>query len=145
MRDDKLNGHILLSRCLIDQGKLEQANAALNEIRTDVSRNQNPVNRLLFSIADARIQAAGATPSRSSARTQLQRSMREAGNLGLLPLQLEAQLALDEMELSERPAAGKNDLEFLESRAHAHGFELIAQRAAVLRTGHNGWPTSRSR
>jgi DNA-binding winged helix-turn-helix (wHTH) protein/tetratricopeptide (TPR) repeat protein len=145
MRDDELNGHILLSRCLIDQGKLEQANAALNEIRKDVSHNQNPVNRLLFSIADARMQAAGATPSRSSARTQLQRSIREAGDLGLLPLQLEAQLALDEMELSVSPAAGKNDLESLESRAHAHGFELIAQRAAALRIGRNGLPTSRSR
>jgi tetratricopeptide (TPR) repeat protein len=145
MRDDELNARILLSRCLLGQGKMEQANAALNEIRKDVSRNQNPVNRLRFSIADARIQAAGATPSSSSARTQLQRSIREADTLGLLPLQLEAQLALDEMELSVRPAAGKNDLESLESRAHAHGFELIAQRAAALRAGRNGLPTSRSR
>jgi DNA-binding winged helix-turn-helix (wHTH) protein/tetratricopeptide (TPR) repeat protein len=145
MRDDELNGHILLSRCLIDQGKLEQANAALNEIRKDVSRNQNPVNRLLFSIADARIQAAGATPSRSSARTQLQRTIKEAINLGLLPLQLEAQLALGEIELSESPAAGRNDLESLESRAHAHGFELIAQRAATLRTGRNGLPATANR
>jgi tetratricopeptide (TPR) repeat protein len=145
MRDDELNGHALLSRCLLAQGKMEQANATLNEIRKAVSSNQNPVNRLLFSIADARIQAAAATPSRSSARIQLQRSMREAGNLGLLPLQLEAQLAFDEIELSESPATGKKDLESLESRAHAHGFEWIAQRAAALRAGRDGLPTSRSR
>jgi tetratricopeptide (TPR) repeat protein len=145
MSDDELNGRILLSRCLLAQGKMEEANAVLNAVRKDVSRNQNPANRLQFSVADARIQAAGATPSRSSARTQLQRSIREASNLGLLPLQLEAQLALGEIELSESPAAGRNDLESLESRAHTHGFELIAQRAAALRTGRNGLPTSRNR
>ncbi len=145
MRDDELNSHILLSRCLMDQGKTEEANTALNEIRKDVSRNQNPANRLLFAIADARIQAAGATPSRSFARTELQRSIKEARNLGLFPLQLEAQLALDEIGLSESPAAGKKDLESLENRAHAHGFELIAQRAAELRARQNGLPASAHR
>jgi tetratricopeptide (TPR) repeat protein len=145
MRDDELNGHVLLSRCLLAQGKMEEANAALNEIRKAVSSNQNPVNRLLFSIADARIQAAGATPSRSSARAQLQRSIKEAGNLGLLPLQLEAQLALDEIELSESRATGKKDLESLEGRAHAHGFELIAHRAAALRARGSGVASSAKR
>src|SRR5262249_15212168 len=133
MRDDELNGRILLSRCLLAQGKMEEANAALNEIRKAASSNQNPVNRLLFTIADARIQAAGATPARFFARAELQRSIKEAGNLGLVPLQLEAQCALDEIELSESPAAARKDLQYLEGRARAHGFESIAQRAAELR------------
>jgi len=132
MHDDELNGRILLSRCLMDQGKTEAAKAALNEIRKAVSSNQNPVNRLLFAIADAQIRGAGAASSRAEARSELQRSIKEAGNLGLVPLQMEAQLALYRMDVSENLAGGRKDLESLQGRAHAHGFESIARRAATL-------------
>jgi len=132
MRDDELNGHILLSRCLMAEGKMEEANAALNEVRNAVSSNQNPVNRFLFAIADARIKAAR-TISRPEARAELLRALKEAGDLGFVPLQYEAQLALDELELSENPLAGKKSLESLEKRAHAHGLEFVAQQAARLR------------
>src|SRR5215471_3452991 len=132
MRDDELNGHILLSRCLMAQGKMEEANAALNEVRKAVSSNQNPVNRFLFAIADARIKAAR-TISRPEARAELLRALKEAGDLGFIPLQYEAQLALDELELSENPLAGKKSLESLEKRAHVRGLEFVAQQAARLR------------
>src|SRR5262249_38463108 len=130
------------SRCLLDLGKTEAAGAALDEIRKDVSRNQNPVSRLLFAIADARAKSAASPASRSPALVGLQQSIREAGRLGLVPLQYEAQMALDELELSENPAAGKKSLESLESRARAHGLELIARHAAALRTRQNALPAN---
>jgi eukaryotic-like serine/threonine-protein kinase len=142
MHDDELSGQILLSHCLLAQGKVEEASAVLNQLRNAVSSNQNPVNRLLFAIADARVADArvktgAAPPSRSPAHAKLQQSIKEAGRLGLIPLQYEAELAWDELELSENPTAGKKNLESLASSAHAHGLESIARRATASRTRGN--------
>jgi len=134
MNDDQLQAMVALSRCLLMQGKVKEAEAALAEGKSTAAESQNPTVQLIFAIANARVKAAGTSASRTLARSELQRSIKEAGNLGLVPLQFEAQLALGELELSENPATGKKSLESLEKRAHAHGLELIARRAAAGRT-----------
>ena len=134
MSDDQLQGLVTLSRCLLMQGKVKDAEAALGEGNNAVAHSQNPTVQLTFAIADARVKAAGASASRAPARANLQRSIKEAANLGLVPLQFEAQLALGELEYSENPATGKKSLETLEKRAHERGLELIARRAAGARS-----------
>src|SRR5262249_43378457 len=133
MIDDQLQAMVTLSRCLLMQGKVKDAEAALGEGNNAVAHGQNPTVQLTFAIADARVKAAGTSAAHTLARTELQRSIKEAGNLGMVPLQFEAQLALDELELSENPAAGKKSLGSLEKRAHERGLELIARRAAAAR------------
>jgi hypothetical protein len=64
---------------------------------------------------------------------QLLRSAQEAGKLGFVPLQYEARLGLDELEISENAMTAKKSLESLERVAHEHGLELIARKAAALR------------
>src|SRR5262249_8682795 len=107
---------------------------ALAEGNNAVAHSQNPTVHLTFAIADARLKRAGTIASRALARAELRRSIKEAGNLGLVPLQFEAQLALDELELSENPAIVKKTLALLEKKARQHGFELIARRVAVAST-----------
>jgi hypothetical protein len=118
--------------------KNQEAEAALAEGRTVAAYSQSPAVHLIFAIADARSQAAGAAGLRSLARMQLIRSANEAAKLGFMPLQYEAQLALGELEISENAASARNGLESLEKRAREHGLELIARKAAALRQRHAG-------
>jgi eukaryotic-like serine/threonine-protein kinase len=134
MNDDQVQGLVTLSRCLLTQGKVKEAEAALAEGSNAVTHSQNPTIQLTFAIADARVKATRTGAPRTMARAELQRSIKEASNLGLVPLEFEAQLALGELELSENPATGQKSLESLEKRAHDHGLGLIARRAAAART-----------
>jgi hypothetical protein len=77
------------------------------------------------------VKAAGAQTS--LARSELLRSLTEARDVGLLPLEYDAQLAMGEIELRENSAAGKANLELLQKRAHEHGLELVARKAAAIR------------
>jgi tetratricopeptide (TPR) repeat protein len=138
MRDDEVQAQAALSRCLLMQGKEQEAGAALAEGGTVAAYSQSPAVHLIFAIADGRSKAAGAAGLRSLARMQLLRSANEAGKLGFMPLQYEAQLALGELEISENAASARKDLESLEKRAREHGLELIARKAATLRQRHAG-------
>ena len=60
-----------------------------------------------------------------------QQSLTQARNLGLFRLQLEASLALGQVEMqAKNPAAARIRLQTLEKSARAKGFELIARKAA---------------
>ena len=131
MGDDQLQGFVALSRCLLMQGKLKDAQAALAEGQGAVAKSENPAVHITFAIADARIKATGTATERSLARTELLRSIKQARDLGMLPLEYEAQLALDEIDLSRNKAVGKQSLALLQQNAHEHGLELIARRAAA--------------
>jgi eukaryotic-like serine/threonine-protein kinase len=129
MRDDELDAHLLLSRSLRIQGKVSDAQAAVNEIRDSVTRTQNPAIRLRFAITSARGGAANPA-ARRRARSDLVVAIGRAASLGFLPLQYEARLALGEIEIQDDFAAGTRTLAALEKDAHGHGFELIARKAA---------------
>jgi len=133
MRDDEVQAQAALSRCLLMQGKNQEADAALAEGRTVAAYSQSPAVHLIFAIADARSKSAGTASLRSLARMQLLRSAQEAAKLGFMPTQYEAQLALDELEISENSPMANKSLESLARGAHEHGLELIARKAAALR------------
>jgi hypothetical protein len=65
------------------------------------------------------------------AETTAQEALARARNLGLFRLQLEASLALGQIQMTgPNPAAGRARLQALEKSARAKGFELIARKAA---------------
>jgi hypothetical protein len=65
------------------------------------------------------------------AETTAQEALTRARNLGLFRLQLEASLALSQIQMiGPNRAAGRARLQALEKSARAKGFELIARKAA---------------
>jgi tetratricopeptide (TPR) repeat protein len=137
MLDDELNAHILLSRCLLAQGKIADATAALDEVRGAVARNQNPANRLSFRIAEALATAALPAPSHAASRARSKSELNDciatARRLGFALLDFEARLAEEEVGISEDPHSSGRRLESLEREAQARGLGLIAQKAARVR------------
>jgi eukaryotic-like serine/threonine-protein kinase len=136
MRDDELNAQVLLSRCLLAQGKPDDAGAALNEVRAAVAHNQNPANRLSFRIADARITAGRGSSravGRAHARAELMECIDTARKFGLVLLEFEARLGMSEMDFAKNTQAGARRLELLEKEAQARGFGLILRKAAGLK------------
>lgn len=137
MLDDELNAHVLLSRCLLAQGKIAEAGVALNEVGEAVARNQNPANRLLFKIAAARIMAAvpgsARAASQARARSQLTECMNIARKFGFLLLEFEARLAIAEIDVAKNTQTGERRLASLEKEAQAHGFGLISRKISTMR------------
>ncbi len=86
-------------------------------------------------IAAARIQAASRKQSdQAEALASLGQRLTEATRNHLLELQFEAALALGEIEIeSAKASAGRARLQALEKDATAHGFLLIARKAAAAR------------
>jgi eukaryotic-like serine/threonine-protein kinase len=137
MLDDELNAHVLLARCLLAQGRIAEARAALNEVREAAARNQNPANRLLFRIADARtiaaLPSASSAVSRARARSELMECLASARKFGFVLLEFEARLAVAEIDSMENARAAGSRLESLEKEAQAHGLGLISWKAARLK------------
>jgi hypothetical protein len=64
----------------------------------------------------------------------LQKLQREAQSLGFVAFDLDARLALAELEKnSQHSALARNELTSLENTARAKGFELVARKAAAAR------------
>ena len=90
--------------------------------------------RLQVAFAVARLDAAlGRT---AKARKDLESVLSAAERASFYGLQLEARLALGQMEMkSEETATGRARLEALEAEARAKSYGLIARRAAEARAG----------
>lgn len=127
-RDDELVASAVLARALLAQGKREEAREVLAATRGQAEATESPRARLCAAMVAARLRAA--EESYGAARRALDAVVREATDLGLLALQLEARLALGEVELAagER-TAGRARLEALAEEARARGFGLIARQA----------------
>jgi len=143
MRDDELRALFALTRCLLMQGKTADAQGVIEEGRRISASSQNPVNHMLFVIAEARVKAtqkAIRDPALSSreGRSGLLNCVKTAGNLGFVSLEYEARLALSELEVMEGTTVAHQRLAALEKDAHARGFELIARKAATLRGSSRG-------
>jgi eukaryotic-like serine/threonine-protein kinase len=137
MREDELQAYVVLSQCLIMQGKMAKGQVAVNQAGKISERNQNPANQILFAIAAARVKAAlQDSPSSalrsSEARSELLKCVSTAQHLGFRGLEYEARLALAEVEMQTRPSAAQLHLASLKRDAQAQGFALIARRAAAL-------------
>ncbi len=123
--------HHLQARIALAQGSVKEAHTALLQAG-------EPAMRLLqlgLQVQRARVRALrGTAGEHEAARRSLEALLTEARGLEWLEGQLEARLALGEVELaSGRTAAGRTRLEALEREALERGWGLWARNAARLR------------
>ena len=131
-RTPEVYAGLALTRVLLAQGRHSDAAQAIGNALAISARNENRLLRAETTIADARVRAAAGKVS--EARSLLERVREETKKLGLVALDLDAQLALGEIDLeSQNAAAGRARLEALEKEARKRGFALMAQKAARLR------------
>src|SRR5271169_265656 len=114
----------MLSRALLQQGKVDEARSAIDEAIRLSEKSQDVTVRIPVMLDHAYVMAAGKNLGR--AETTAQEALSRTRKLGLFRLQLEASLTLGQIQMTgPNPAAGRVRLQVLEKSARAKGFELI--------------------
>ena len=117
---------------MLAAGNHADAKKEIDGARALASQSQNRLNRLHYDLASARMLSA--TGQSELSRAQLQKLQREAQSMGFVAFELDARLALAELEKnSQHNSAARTELTSLENTAHAKGFELLARKAAAAR------------
>ena len=131
--DSELSARVVLARSLLAQGKYPAAQAAIASAKALLNKSEDLDAHLSFRITAARVRQASGRPSdRLEAAKSLEAVLGEAKKTGFLGHELEADLALGEIEIQSGNTAGaRKRLEALERQAAAHGFNLIAGKAAA--------------
>jgi eukaryotic-like serine/threonine-protein kinase len=127
---DLVSGHTLLSRVLLEQGRIDESRKAV-ERATELSRTSaDPALRMPAAIQASRLAMSGSDQrATKAARQALLATFNTAKKLGYYDMECEARLALAEIALKANAAAGRNQLSQLSSEARSHGMELLARRA----------------
>jgi serine/threonine protein kinase/tetratricopeptide (TPR) repeat protein len=134
--DEEISAQSMLSRSLLQQGRLDEARAAIAEAVRLSEKSQNVTVRIPMILDHAYVMAAG--NDFGLARKAAQQALMQARNLGLFRLQLEASLAIGEIQLKgSNLTLGRKWLEETEKNAHSKGFELIARKASAARQATN--------
>jgi eukaryotic-like serine/threonine-protein kinase len=132
--DDQVWAYIVLARALLARGKAEDAQSEVARAAETAAASQNRGLLLQLAITAARVHATLGQPS--EAKRSLDATIAEARKYGFVPHQLDARLALGEIEMkSGQTASGRVHLQALEREAHAKGFELIARKSAAAAKG----------
>jgi tetratricopeptide (TPR) repeat protein len=137
-RNEKLEelegiARLLLARALLLRHETDGARRAVGEASRLLAGSQDPATRLTLAIARARVDgASGGSAAGAGSLDRLAAASAEAGRMGHVALELEARLALAELETrAARPQARDRALA-LARDAKARGFGLIARKAAAL-------------
>ena len=129
--EDEIEATCLLARALLAQGDVADAQRELEGVAVISAKNQNLAGRLDFAIVSGLVESASGKPA--AARTTLNAVLAEAAKSGFLNYELEARLALAEIDLKRAHAAKPGaQMEKLEREAKAKGFELVAREAAAM-------------
>jgi serine/threonine protein kinase/tetratricopeptide (TPR) repeat protein len=127
--DEEIFAQSVLSRSLLQQGKVDEARPAIAEAVRLSQKSQDVTVRIPVMLDHANFMAAG--KKLGEAGKAAQQALMQARKLGLFRLQLEASLTLGQIEMqAKNPAAARARLHTLEKNARAKGFELIARKAA---------------
>jgi hypothetical protein len=123
----------ILARALASQGKTNDAQAAIAKASSLSQKGGDTSARLRAAIESALLQANPRVPADiSQAKKTLQAALADATRENLTGLQLEARLAIGEVETkSGDRSAGRADLAALQKDATAKGFLLIARKASA--------------
>jgi serine/threonine protein kinase/tetratricopeptide (TPR) repeat protein/TolB-like protein len=122
----------VLSQSLLDQGKLPEAQASVEHAEALSLGDDDRNARFLVDITAARVRAASGHSA--EAMKKLVTVLAEATKTGFVGDQLEARLALGEIEMkSGKTSAGRARLAALEKEAAKKDFLLIARKAAAAR------------
>lgn len=135
----ELEAHTLLARALLEEGRPAEARREIDQAASLVSKTQSRAARLGFSIAAAQARAAsGKGPDVAEAERSLQTVLTSARRDGFLGYELEARLALGQIEMKAGRNAGGAGLTALEKDAAAKGFGLIARKASAAEAAGKG-------
>jgi tetratricopeptide (TPR) repeat protein len=135
--DEEILGQAMLSRALLQQGKVDEARSSIAEAVRLSEKSHDVMVRIPVMLDHAYVMAA--EKNLGGAETTAQDALTRAHSLGLFRLQLEASLALGEFQMQEStPKPGRKRLEETEKDARSKGFELIARKAnsAEVRADH---------
>ena len=128
--DEELALEVALIRALLTQGKQSDANVELEQAQPLANKTQNFLARLQLSLASARVLLTSDHPE--SSRPQLERILKEVSGHRFIGMEMEARLALAELEKkSGHHARAQTQLTSLEKAANAKGYGLIARKAAA--------------
>jgi tetratricopeptide (TPR) repeat protein len=135
-RDDEIQAWCILARAVLAEGKAAAANEAMQHARSLAAKSQNPEIRWLTAITAARIETSEKDAAHSTAgsrtRTELAAIIAKSRELGYLGIELDARLALAEIEMKAgQMAAGRAHLAVIEGDANTKGYNLIARKAAM--------------
>jgi len=126
---------IVVAQALLSQNKLPEATAAATLAQSWAAEIGDLESQLSFKISAARVQGlAGPADARLQAMQTLQQCLDQAAKGGFLAQQMEAELALGELEIaSGKPDAGRARLQSLQKQAAPRGYLLLAHQAATAR------------
>jgi eukaryotic-like serine/threonine-protein kinase len=138
-RDDESLAWCVLSRALLAEGKAAAAAEAMQHARSLAAKSQNPEIRWRTAIAAARVETAGKDGTHSvagaSTRKELASIVAKSHELGYRGIELDARLALAEIEMKAgQTTAGRALLTTIETDAKTKGYNLVARKAAAART-----------
>jgi tetratricopeptide (TPR) repeat protein len=138
-RDDEARAWCILARALLAESNAAAAKEATHRARALAAKSQNPEIRWQTAIAAARIQSADKDVAHSSsgvaALKELTPIVSKSHELGYQGIEFDARLAIAEIEMkSGQQAAGRAHLSAIEADAKAKGYDLVANKAATLRS-----------
>lgn len=140
MADDVILASSLLARTLLSQGRFADAQKEFAEVHDLLAKSQDLSVHLRAPVAEAQIAAADGRPQ-DAIRT-LQATIASARKFGYLEYQLEAQLALGEIEMTScRGGAGLSMLAEVRRQAQQTGFQLIAYQTTRVSGKSSSAPT----
>ena len=129
--DNESKARLLLARALLEQKKVDQARKEIAATEALAAKSSSRTLRLGIQIVAARLGAAAGGRSNADAAIQsLQKAVAEARKTGIPSLELEARLAIGEIEMSDgRGGPARAELAALQKEASSMGFALIARKA----------------
>ena len=141
VRDDETGAWCVLARALIAQGKSAAAKDAVQHARSLSAKSQNPGIRWQTALTAAQIEIADKDLPHSvatAANKELAAIVTKARELGYAEVELNARLALAEIEMKTGQAtAGRAHLTAIEADAKAKGCNLVARKADAARTARS--------
>jgi eukaryotic-like serine/threonine-protein kinase len=127
---DEGGAQSLRATIALEEGDTAAATRAINAARSLLGQSQGWEERCWFGIANARVQAA--IGKLAEARESLKAVIAETRKHSNLRYQLEARLALCEIEAKTDPGSARAHAKTLEQEARSKGFGLIARKALAV-------------
>jgi serine/threonine protein kinase/Tfp pilus assembly protein PilF len=133
-RDTEVWAQVSLASVLLAAGKLTEAQKEIARNAENARISSNLLVRLRSAIVESRVGAASGETA--EAAKVLEAAIAEASKHGFVNYQLEAELALGEIQMKAgQVTSGRTRLGALEKDAAARGFLLIARKAAAAVNG----------
>jgi eukaryotic-like serine/threonine-protein kinase len=127
-RDDEIRAWCVLSRALLAEGKVAEAKETVQHARALAATSQNPEIRWGAAISAARVEGV------IVARKELAAVIAKSQELGYLLVELDARLALAELEMKAgQTAEARAHLTAIEANAKAKRYNLVARKAVIAR------------